>query len=96
MKLSQEQIEHVAKLARLGLTEKEKEKFKKELSSILEFVEKLKEVDTSKVEPMAHAVGLENVMREDEQKPKEKGEREGILKLAPKKKGKYVKVKAVL
>ena len=89
-------VDQVAKLARLGLTAKEKEKFKKELSSILEFVEKLKKVDTSKVEPIAQVIGLENIMRQDEEGLKDKERQEKILKLAPQRKGKYVKVKAVL
>jgi len=89
-------VDHVAKLARLGLTEKEKKKFKKELSAILDFVEKLKEVKTEKVEPTAQVAGLENVTREDKGRARTKRERERLLKLAPQTKDGYVKVKAVL
>ncbi len=64
--ISKEEVKHIAKLARLGLTEKEIEKFQKELSSILDYVEKLKEVDVSKVEPTSHPLKMENVMRKDE------------------------------
>ena len=96
MKLSKDQVEHVAKLARLGLTEKEKEKFRKELSAILGFVENLNELDTSGVEPTAHITGLENVMREDESRITNHESREKIMKLAPQRKDGYVKVKAVL
>jgi len=93
-------VEHIAKLARLGLTDKEKEKFQKELSSILDFVEKLKEVDVSKVEPMTGGTSLVNVTRRDEIKIvpdliKSKERREKILKNAPEKKNGYIKVKAV-
>ena len=64
--ISKEEVEHIAKLARLGLTEKEIGKFQKELSLILDYVEKLKEVDVSKVEPTSHPLKVENVMRKDE------------------------------
>lgn len=59
-------VEHVAKLARLELTEEEKEKFTKQLGDVLKYVEQMNEVDTTGVEPMAHAFDVVNVMREDE------------------------------
>jgi len=59
-------VEHVAKLARLQLSEDEKEKFTKQLGDILKYVEQMNEVDTTGVEPMAHAFDVVNVMREDE------------------------------
>lgn len=96
MKLSKQQIEHVAKLARLGLTEKEKGTFQKKLSSILGFVQKLNEADTNEVEPTAHITGLKNVMREDKAGAVNTNQRTKILNLAPKKKDGYVKVKAIL
>lgn len=58
-------VEHVAKLARLELTEEEKEKFSKQLDAILKHMDQLNEVDTTGVEPMAHAFAIKNVMRED-------------------------------
>lgn len=58
-------VEHVAKLARLELTEEEKVKFSKQLGDILKYVEQMNEVDTTNVEPMSHAVPVVNVMRED-------------------------------
>ena len=58
-------VEHVAKLARLELTEEEKEKFTGQLGAVLEYVNQMNEVDTSNVEPMAHAIDFSNVMRED-------------------------------
>ena len=58
-------VEHVAKLARLELTEKEKEKFSQQLGAILKHMDQLNEVDTTGVEPMAHAFAIKNVMRED-------------------------------
>ncbi len=64
--ISKKEVKHIAKLARLGLAEKEIEKFQKELSSVLDYIEKLKEVDISKVEPTSHPLRVENVMRKDE------------------------------
>lgn len=58
-------VEHVAKLARLELTEEEKEKFTGQLGDVLKYVEQMNEVDTSNVEPMAHAIDFVNVTRED-------------------------------
>ena len=58
-------VEHVAKLARLELSEEEKEKFSKQLGDILKYVEQMNEVDTTGVEPMSHAIPMVNVMRED-------------------------------
>jgi aspartyl-tRNA(Asn)/glutamyl-tRNA(Gln) amidotransferase subunit C len=66
MKLSKEEVEHIATLARLNLTEEEKEKYSEQLSGILSYFEKLKEVDTSAVEPTSQVTGLTNIMREDE------------------------------
>lgn len=58
-------VEHVAKLARLELTQEEKEKFSKQLGDILKYVEQMNQVDTQGVEPMSHAIPMVNVMRED-------------------------------
>lgn len=58
-------VEHVAKLARLELTEEEKQKFTHQLSNIIDYFNQLNEVDTKDIEPMAHPVPFYNVMRED-------------------------------
>ena len=58
-------VEHVAKLARLELTEEEKELYTKQLGAVLEYVNQMNEVDTSNVKPMSHAVDFVNVMRDD-------------------------------
>lgn len=92
-KLSKEKIEQLALLSRLKLTDQEKERYQKELSAILSFVEKLEEVKED-IEPIAQITGLENVLREDE--IKEWGlPREEILKNAPQVENGYLKVKAV-
>ena len=59
-------VEHVAKLARLSLTEDEKQLYTEQLSKILDFFTELNAVDTTGVEPMSHALSVTNVMREDE------------------------------
>ena len=58
-------VEHVAKLARLELTEEEKELYTKQLGDVLKYVDQMNEVDTSNVKPMSHAIDFVNVMRED-------------------------------
>lgn len=63
--LTKEQVKHVASLAKLSLSEKEIKKFQKQLSDILDYVEVLKEVDTTQVEPTSQVTGLENVIRDD-------------------------------
>ena len=66
--LAKDEVKHIAKLARLGLTEKEIKKYQKELSAILDYFEKLKKVDVAKIkiEPTSHPLAIENVMRKDE------------------------------
>lgn len=65
-KLSKQEVEHIAELARLKLTDAEKEMFSEQLSSILEYVGKLQEVDTSQVDPQAYMLEVKNVTRNDE------------------------------
>ena len=62
-------VEHVAQLARLGLTSAEKALFQKQLGDVLRYIDKLKEVDVSAVEASAHAVPMFNVMRKDLAQP---------------------------
>ena len=65
MKISKEEIEHIAVLARLSLSGEEKELFGSQLSSILDYMEKLNELDTKGIEPTSHVLSLSNVMRDD-------------------------------
>ena len=88
-------IDHIAELARLGLSESEKEKFAKELTAILDFVAKLKEVDTKNVEPTAQVTGTQNVSRPDESRKEDEQCRRQILDNAPETKSDFIKVKAV-
>ena len=65
MKISRTEVEHVALLARLKFNESEKELYTTQLNSILAYMDKLKELDTIRVEPTFHAVSRKNVFRED-------------------------------
>ena len=65
MRLTPEQVEHVALLARLRLSEEEGARFTTQLNSILEHFEQLQQIDTSGVPPMSHAVPMSNVLRND-------------------------------
>ena len=69
MKLSLAQVEHVARLAQLTLSDQEKELFREQLSSILEYAQRLQQLDTSAIPPTATVLPLENVMRDDQVRP---------------------------
>lgn len=69
MKLSPAEVEHVAQLAQLALSDEEKELFREHLSSILEYAERLQELDTEAIPPTATVLPLENVMRDDQVQP---------------------------
>lgn len=69
MKLNRKDVEHVALLSRLELSENELDKFTGQLDAILEYIDVLNQVDTSAVEPMAHVLEIRNVMRADEVQP---------------------------
>jgi aspartyl-tRNA(Asn)/glutamyl-tRNA(Gln) amidotransferase subunit C len=95
--IDKEQVEHIAKLARINLTEKEKEKFSVELSSILDYIDKLNQVDTSNMELISQEMGLNNVVRDDIEIQKANIEiRNKILEQAPKKKKDYFEVPKIL
>ena len=74
MKISREEIEHVANLARLRFGEAELEKFTDQLNTILTYIDKLNELDTSEIEPTYHVLDLVNVFREDQVQPSLPGE----------------------
>ncbi len=94
MKLSREEVLHIARLARLGLTESEIDRMGEQLSDILENFEVLQQVDTNDVPPTAQSIALQNVVRDDEVAPSlPPGE---VLANAPRKEGEYFRVRAVL
>ncbi|MHB8482232.1 MAG: Asp-tRNA(Asn)/Glu-tRNA(Gln) amidotransferase subunit GatC [Nitrospiria bacterium] len=65
MKITKEQVGHVARLAKLNVSDEEKEKIALQMEQILTYVDQLNELNTSAVEPTSHSVLLENVFRED-------------------------------
>ena len=83
-------VEHVAKLARLELTQDEKEMFTHQLGDVLAHVEKMNEVDTTGVEPMNHPIDFSNVMREDVKIYE--NTREELMQNAPDIEGEFFKV----
>ncbi|HIC96656.1 TPA: Asp-tRNA(Asn)/Glu-tRNA(Gln) amidotransferase subunit GatC [Candidatus Bipolaricaulota bacterium] len=88
------EVLHIAKLAKLKLTEEELELFREQLGKILEYFRKLQEVETEGIEPLEHVLPLENVFREDE--PRESLSPEEALKNAPKRRGDYFEVPKVI
>lgn len=96
--ITKEEVKHIAKLARLGLTKKEIEKFRKELSSILDYIGKLKKIDMeiSSLLPTNHSFEVENIMREDRESAKCKEQSAKLLGLAPQTKNSHLKVKSIL
>jgi aspartyl-tRNA(Asn)/glutamyl-tRNA(Gln) amidotransferase subunit C len=96
MNLTKPQVQHIAELAKLDLQKAEIEKFRQQLSSILEYVELLNEVDTSNIEPTAQTTGLKNVFREDKPSKKEVLTQGEVLANAPEKQEGFIKTKAVL
>ena len=95
MKISVKDVEQVAKLSLLSFEkEEDKEKYSRELSSIINYVEKLAELNTEEVKPTAQVLPLKNVVRKDivnRQKIHEE-----ILKLAPEREGDYYKVLSIM
>ena len=92
-------IEHIASLARLSLTEKEEEKMKAELSSVLGYIEQLNNVNTEGVQPLYQTTGLVNSTREDKHRGDFKMDEELNEKLigqAPSKQDRFIRVKSVL
>ena len=94
MKLSKEQVLHIARLSKLGLTEDEVEKMSEQLSNILENFEILNKVDTDGVPPTAQPNALTNVLKDDVVKPSLP--QDEVLANAPQRDGDYIRVKVVL
>jgi aspartyl-tRNA(Asn)/glutamyl-tRNA(Gln) amidotransferase subunit C len=93
-KIDEAQVKKVAKLARLELAEAEVEEFAGQLSAILEYVEKMNELDTNNVEPLAHCLPISNVFRQD--RVKESLGTEKALANAPQRDGEFFKVPKIL
>ncbi|HOX30093.1 MAG TPA: Asp-tRNA(Asn)/Glu-tRNA(Gln) amidotransferase subunit GatC [Candidatus Paceibacterota bacterium] len=93
--LSKEETKHIAKLARLGLSETEIERYQKDLSSILDYIEKLKEVDIKGTKPFTHPIEISNITRIDKAKPQPTEIAKKLIDLMPGQKDGYLKVKSV-
>lgn len=91
--IEKEKVRHIAKLARLGLTEEEIERYQKELSKILDYIEKLKKVKIENRKTTEHSLLKENVWREDEVLKKQFKD---FLEQVPEKKNGYLKVKKII
>jgi aspartyl-tRNA(Asn)/glutamyl-tRNA(Gln) amidotransferase subunit C len=94
MRLSREEVVHIAALARLGMSEAEIEKAREQLSNILENFEVLKDVDTTDIPPTAQSINLQSVMRDDVPAPSLPPE--DVLANAPDREGEFFKLRAVL
>lgn len=94
MRITSEEVRHIALLARVGMTEEEIERMRDQLSHILENFDVLRQVDTEGVEPTGHSVEMESVMREDEPRPSMP--LQDVLANAPDREDDFVKVRAVL
>jgi aspartyl-tRNA(Asn)/glutamyl-tRNA(Gln) amidotransferase subunit C len=93
-KIDEIQVRKVAKLSRLELTEAEVEQFTNQLSAILDYMEKMNELDTEGIEPLAHCLPITNVFRED--CVKESLRTEKALANAPQRDGEFFKVPKIL
>jgi aspartyl-tRNA(Asn)/glutamyl-tRNA(Gln) amidotransferase subunit C len=94
MKITKQEVEHVAKLARLELSGQEQENLTDQLSNILTYVEKLNKLDTKGVEPTAHVLDIKNVMRDDA--PEKSLTQERALANAPEKAAGHYRVPIII
>ena len=94
MELTGAEVRHIARLARVALSDDEVERFRAELSTILDHCQALNAVDTDDVPPTAQSLDLTTVQRPDT--PRESEERDEILRNAPLREGEYFRVRAVL
>ena len=94
--LTKKEVQYLANLARIKISEQEEEKFQKDISSILDYVKKLEEIDVKGVEPMSHSIAVENVMREDKAERFPGNKVEKLIESAPRKKERHIKVNTIL
>jgi aspartyl-tRNA(Asn)/glutamyl-tRNA(Gln) amidotransferase subunit C len=93
-KITLKEVEHVARLARLELTDADKERMRRELDGILAYIDKLRALDTDGVEPTSHAVPMTNVMREDAVQPS--FPQSEMLANAPDRSGEFFRVPKII
>jgi aspartyl-tRNA(Asn)/glutamyl-tRNA(Gln) amidotransferase subunit C len=94
MAITREDVEHIAFLARLGLSEQEQQTIQEQLSGILEYMQTLAELDTSAIPPTAQVIPLRNVMRDDVVRPSLSAD--AVLANAPDRDGNFLRVPPVL
>ncbi|GLI52755.1 Asp-tRNA(Asn)/Glu-tRNA(Gln) amidotransferase subunit GatC [Thermodesulfovibrio yellowstonii] len=94
MKISKEEVKHIAMLSRLELNEEEIGVYQEQLSRILDYIEKLNEIDTTLVEPTSHIIELKNVFRDDNVKGSIS--RDEVLKNAPDQTDKFFRVPKII
>jgi len=92
--LSRDQVQHIARLARVAISEEEADQFSEQLSAILEYFERLQAVNTDDVPPTAHTLPLHNVFRDDEPEPSLTPDE--VLVNAPLRENDLLRVRAVL
>lgn len=88
------EVEHVARLARLAVSDEEKEMFTRQLADIVDYIHLLNEVDTENVEPMAHAIPMTNVLREDI--AENNFDREDMLAISPYEEDGFIRVPKII
>lgn len=93
-RISEEQVRHVAHLARLAISDEEVATFTAQLDSIIQFAEQLNELDTTGVKPTSHVLDMKNVLREDKSEPGLP--REEVLKNAPDHEDGQIRVPAII
>lgn len=94
-KITKNDVEYVARLARLRLTDSEKEQFTGQLEKILGYIGQLNKLDTKDVPPTSHVLSIKNIWREDDLNPCSQEIRDALLKNAPEREGNFFKVKKV-
>lgn len=94
MALTDEQVEYVATLARLGLSDEERQRLREQLSSILGHIDRLRELDTSAIPPTAQVIPLAPVLRDDVVRPSLTPEQ--VLANAPRSENGFIRVNAIL
>lgn len=94
MAITKKDVEHVAKLARLDFDELKKEQLVKDLNAMLAYIDKLNEIDTTNVEPLAQVGGADNALRDDEARPSPP--QDDMMQNAPERSGSLFKVPKVI
>jgi aspartyl-tRNA(Asn)/glutamyl-tRNA(Gln) amidotransferase subunit C len=94
MSLTPDEVRHIARLARLGLTDADVARFSGQLSQIIDYFEEMSQVDTEDVPPTAYTLELHNVMRADDPDPS--SERDDVLSNAPMREDDFFRVRAIL